>query len=363
MVMNNTLLAWLNPLFSNPERLNLWACLIVVALICQYAGPLLTPVMLSIVIAYLLQWPVTFFQRRLRLPHQAAVFITYFTFLGAVIGLYGLIMPLVLRQLHNLLTQLPQLTTRSHEVLAFLHEQYPSYISAEQTQSLTSEVRHLMNYCTQWILSTLITSIPDLIALSVYLVLVPLLIYFFLMDHELILGWISEFLPRRRRLIIEVWKEVYTKTGHYVRGKAVEILIVWIATAIIFAAMKVPYAMLLGLLTGLSAAIPYVGTVIVAVPVVMVGFLEWGWSQQLLYLLVVYITINFVDSHVLFPLLFAESMALHPVAIMVATLIFGGLLGFWGIFFSIPLAVLADSVFNTFKQSQAGAWESDTSAS
>jgi putative permease len=350
--MNNTLRSWLNPLVSHPERLNLWACLLVTVFVVKCIGPLLSPIILSLVIAYLLQWLVVFLQRHLHLPHRAAVLITYFAFLGAIVGLYGLIMPLVLRQLQSLLTQLPQLTVRSQAVFTYLHERYPGHISEEQIQSLTGEVRNLMNSCGQWILSSLITSIPDLIALSIYLVLAPLLIYFFLMDQHQILGWIAGFLPQRRRLILEVWTEVYTKTGHYVRGKVVEILIVWVVTAIIFSWMQLPYAILLGLLTGLSAAVPYVGTVVVTVPVAMVGFLEWGWSQELFYLLAVYGLINFLDSHLLFPFLFAEAMSLHPVAIMVATLVFGGLLGFWGVFFSIPLAVLTDSVLNTIKRSQ-----------
>jgi len=350
--MNGTLRNFLNPIFRNPERLNLWLCLTIIILVFQYIGSLLTPVLLSILVAYLLHWPVVFLQRYLWFSRKSAVLVSYFSFLGTIISLYVLIIPLVLRQLHNLLTQLPQLTTRSRDFLTYLHARYPSYISEEQIQSLISEVTHFMNYCTQRTLSILVTSIPDIIALSIYFVLVPLLIYFFLMDQEKILNWIVEFLPHRRRLILEVWTEVYTKTGHYVRGKALEILIVWVVTAVIFSWMKLPYAMLLGLLTGLSAAVPYIGTVVVTVPVVMVGFLEWGWSQELFYLLAVYAGINLLDSHLLFPFLFAEAMSLHPIAIMTATLIFGGLLGFWGVFFSIPLAVLANSVLNTIKQVQ-----------
>lgn len=350
--MNNNLRNWFNPLFSHPERLNLWTCLALVMLAIRYFGALLTPVLLSLVIAYLLHWPVMFLQRYLRLSYFGSALVTYFSFLGLVMSLCVLIMPLIVRQLHNLLTQLPELTARSQDVLADLQHRYPGYISSEQIQNLTHDLTQFMTYSTQWILSSLITSIPDLMALSVYLVLVPLLVYFLLTDQHKILAWLAEFLPRRRRLIIEVWTEVYTKTGHYVRGKALEILIVWIISAIIFTGMRLPYAMLLGLLTGLSAAVPYIGTVVVAIPVTAVGFLEWGLNQELFYLLIIYSIINFLDSHLLFPFLFAEAVSLHPIAIMIATLFFGGLLGFWGVFLSIPLAVLSNSVFNTFKRSQ-----------
>jgi putative permease len=346
--MNTTLRTWLHPYFSNPERLNLWVFLLFIVAVFGCFGGLLAPVMVSVVLAYLLQWPISFLQR-LHFNRVFAVLLVYTLFMSVVIGLCVLIIPILLRQLQNLLTQLPQLITRTQTFLFYLHERYPHYISAEQIQNLTGELKQAMNYSGQWIVSTSLTSIPDIIAISVYLVLVPLLVYFFLMDQQKIIDWLVGFLPQQRRLITEVWTEVYTKTGHYVRGKAVEIFIVWIITSLTFAWMQLPYSMLLGLLTGVSVIIPYIGAFIVTIPIVTVGFLEWGWSREFAYLLGAYGIITVLDAHLLFPLLFAEAMSLHPVAIMIATLVFGGLLGFWGVFFSIPLAVLARSLLSIIK--------------
>jgi putative permease len=349
--MKNALDNWLHPYIRDPETLNLWACLLVIFILFECIGFLLTPVFLSLVIAYLLHWPVVFLQR-LYFSRIAAVWVVYSVFMGCIIGLYVLVMPLIVQQLHNLLAELPQVTTHTQALLNYLHNHYPGYLSLEQIQGITLEVKQWMHYLAHWILSTLLISIPDLIALSIYIVLVPLLIYFFLMDHKEILNWVAEFLPEHRRLIVEVWTEVYTKTGHYARGKAIEIIIVWIITALVFSWMRLPYSMLLGFMTGLSVVIPYIGTVIVTVPVVLVGFMEWGWSQQLVYMLTAYTVINVLDSHLLFPFLFAEAMSLHPVAIMVSTLVFGGLFGFWGVFLCIPLAVLTNSVLNIIKRFQ-----------
>lgn len=348
--MNTTLRTWLHPYFSNPERFNLWICLLFISATFACLGNIIAPVMVAIIIAYLLQWPISFLQR-LRVPRIVAVLLVYTLFMGIIISLCGLMVPMLLKQLQHLLKALPKITTHTQTLLDYLHERHPHYISADQVQSLTIELKQAMNYSGQWIVSTSLTSIPDIFALSIYLVLVPLLVYFFLMDQQPIIDWIVGFLPKQRRLILEVWTEVYTKTGHYVRGKAVEVVIVWIITSGAFAWMQLPYAMLLGLLTGVSVIIPYIGAVIVTIPIVIVGFLEWGWSPDFAYLLIVYTIITVLDAHLLFPLLFAEAMSLHPVAIMIATLVFGGLLGFWGVFLSIPLAVLAKSVLNTLKQS------------
>ncbi len=347
--MNTTLRTWLHPYFSNPERFNLWICLLFIGVILAFLGPLLAPVLVSMVIAYLLQWPISSLQQ-LHVPRIIAVLLVYSIFMGLIIGLCVLIIPLLLKQIQTLFTELPQLTNRCETLLLYFHERYPHFISTEQVQNLINDLKHVVNHLGQWILSTSLTSIPNIIAISVYLVLVPLLIYFFLMDQKHIIDWIIGFLPNQRRLITEVWTEVYTKTGHYVRGKAVEIMIVWIVTSGAFSIMQLPYSMLLGLLSGISVIIPYIGSVIVTIPIVIISFLEWGWSRNFGYLLAIYSVITVLDANVLFPLLFAEAMSLHPVAIMVSTLIFGGILGFWGIFFSIPLAVLANSLLNILKQ-------------
>jgi len=356
--MNTSLRAWLNPYLSNPERVNLWGCLLLFILAIVCLGDAMTPVIVAIIIAYLLQWPISFL-RRLHFPRIVAVLLVYSIFMSLVIGLWGLIIPLLLKQLKNLLAELPQITTRIQILLLHLHEKYPQYISLEQIQSLTAESKQVVNYAIQWILSMSLTSIPNMIVLSIYLVLVPLLVYFFLMDQQKILTWLVSFLPQQKQLITEVWTEVYTKTGHYVRGKALEIIIVWVITTGSFAWLELPYSMLLGLLTGISVVIPYIGAVLVTIPIVIVGFLEWGWSPDFGYLLGIYGLINLLDANILFPLLFAEAMALHPVAIMIATLVFGALLGFWGIFFSIPLAVLAKTLLNIIRQSNALSIEKD----
>ena len=102
--------------------------------------------------------------------------------------------------------------------------------------------------------------------------------------------------------------------------------------------------MLLGLLVGLSVIVPYIGAVVVTVPVLLVGWFQWGWSSEFAWMATVYFIIQALDGNILVPLLFSEVVNLHPVAIIVAVLVFGGLWGFWGIFFAIPLATLVQAI-------------------
>ena len=116
-------------------------------------------------------------------------------------------------------------------------------------------------------------------------------------------------------------------------------------------------------MVGLSVIIPYIGAAVVTIPVLVVGLFQWGWGSEFYWLFIVYCVIQALDGNVLVPLLFSETVNLHPVAIILAVLMFGGLWGFWGVFFAIPLATLVKAVLNAWPspsqaQSQADVVES-----
>jgi putative permease len=94
--------------------------------------------------------------------------------------------------------------------------------------------------------------------------------------------------------------------------------------------------------------IPYVGAVIAIVPVAMVAYFQWGLSPQFAYPVIAYLVIHSLDGYVLAPLLFSEVVDLHPVAIIIAILFFGGLWGVWGVFFAIPLATVIQAVLRAW---------------
>jgi len=200
----------------------------------------------------------------------------------------------------------------------------------------------------QTVVTLSVSSIPGLFVVLVYLILIPLLVFFFLKDKEQLLGWCGGFLPRERPLLRRIWGEMNLQFANYARGKVVEIIIIGAVSYAAFALMGLNYAALLGLAVGLSVIIPYVGAILVTLPVVMVGFFQWGMGTEFYYLCAVYLIIQVLDGNVLVPLLFSEAVNLHPVAIILAILFFGGIWGLWGVFFAIPLATLIKAVINAW---------------
>ena len=105
---------------------------------------------------------------------------------------------------------------------------------------------------------------------------------------------------------------------------------------------------MLASLVGLSVVIPYVGAAVVTIPVALVAYIDWGFSSEFAYCMVAYLIVQGLDGNVLVPLLFSGAVNLHPIAIIVSILFFGGVWGFWGVFFAIPLATLVKAVINSW---------------
>ncbi|MDW2138535.1 AI-2E family transporter, partial [Vibrio sp. 2128(2023)] len=190
--------------------------------------------------------------------------------------------------------------------------------------------------------------------LAVYLILVPMLTFFLHKDKEEMLRMASAILPKNRKLANKVWHEMNEQISNYIRGKVLEILIVGGVSYVTFAILDLRYSALLAVAVGLSVLIPYIGAAAVTVPVAIVGLFQWGMTPQFYWLLVAYGIIQALDGNVLVPVLFSEAVNLHPVAIIVAVLVFGGLWGFWGVFFAIPLATLVKAVWNALPSTEEG---------
>ncbi|QKT05080.1 AI-2E family transporter [Ectothiorhodospiraceae bacterium 2226] len=337
---------WFRRRFSDPQAVILAFLLVIGFAAILLFGRILAPVLWAIVIAYLLEGLVVFLERR-GVPRTPAVLIVFLLFMAFLLVLVFGVVPLLWVQMMDLVRDLPAFIAMGQQVLLQLPERYP-FITEAQVQEVLAAIRSQVGALGQRMLALSLASILNFITIIVYLILVPLLVFFFLKDKRLILGWVRGYLPRERALAARVWDEVNRQIGNYVRGKFWEILIVAAVSYLVFALMGLQYAMLLGALVGLSVIIPYIGAAVVTLPVFMIGYFQWGWGPELAWLMVAYAVIQALDGNVLAPLLFSRVVNLHPVAIIVAVVGFGGIWGFWGVFFAIPLATLVSAVLSAW---------------
>jgi putative permease len=339
---------WYRRSFSDPQVVILGLFLVIGFAIVIGLGAWLAPMFASIVIAYLLEAVVNRLQR-LRVPRMAAVVVVFLLFTALLLFLFFGLVPLVLRQLTQFVLQFPDYIASGQEVLRRVPEAYPQLISQAQIEALITQLGQDVASLGQRVVGWSLASVKLLITLLViYLILVPLLVFFFLKDKDLMIGWVAARLPRERSLVNRVWSEAEGQIANYVRGKVLEIFIVGSVTFVTFALLGLQYTALLATIVGFSVLVPYVGATVATLPIAVVAYFQFGWGWEFTQVMIAYAIIQALDGNVLVPLMFSEVVNLHPVAIILAILVFGGLWGFWGVFFAIPLATLVKAVINAW---------------
>lgn len=341
---------WLRKTFSDPQLVLLLALVVVGILGVVFLADMLAPAIAAVIIAFLLDGPIGYLVRRGVTPWVALTLVFMLFFVGSVVTLILVVPPLV-NQVAGVVENSPVLLTGIRDGLLNLQENFPDLIARDQVEGfyerITLEVANFGPQLLQYSLSGL----TGAITLIVYLVLVPLMVFFFLKDKREILRWAGAFLPAHKPLVDGVWTEVTGKAGDYARGKVYEILIFSTAAFVTYQILGLRYATLLAVISGLSVLIPYIGAAAATVPIALVAYFQWGWGPELASAVGAYLVLQFIDGNILSPLLFSEVVKLHPNAIIVAVLVFGGLWGFWGVFFAIPLATLTNAVMRAVRTS------------
>ncbi|WP_028773884.1 AI-2E family transporter [Shewanella waksmanii] len=341
---------WYKARFSDPQAVTLVMIIIGLALILYFAGGLLAPLLVALVLAFLLEWPVAQ-MLRLGMNRSTAASLVLVLFVGLMLLIVLVLMPSIWRQGLALISDLPSMIDKGLITAQGYINQYPQFIAADQLDSMVNQLKKMLD--TQHLLDfgkQLIGYSASLLVLMVYAILVPLLVFFFLKDKDSLIKGSKRFIPTNRDLARKVWYEMHQQIFNYIRGKIIEIVIIGVVSYLFFAIMDLRYAALLGVLTGLSVLIPYVGATLVTLPIALVAFFQWGISPEFGYLMLGYGIIQALDGNLLVPILFSDAVDLHPVFIIAAVLVFGGLWGVWGVFFAIPLASLVKAVINAWPQ-------------
>lgn len=341
---------WIDRYLSDPEAILLIVLLISSFVVIKYFGHILTPVFLSIALAVMLQVWVKFLEKH-NISNSIAFWGVYIAFILAFLGSL-LLLPLLWRQCMNLFAELPAIVQNGRTAISdFIQTKHFSINQDYLNSILTGLVEQAQDWG-KTVITFSLASIPGILTWAIYLFLVPLLVFFFLRDHHQIMSWFKRFLPQKRGLMRKIWFEMHDQVGNYIRGKLLEIIIVAFFTYLVFWFFDLRYKVLLSVLVGLSVVIPYVGVVLVTIPVILVGYFQYGFAGGLTgdfaLMLYSYIFVQLVDGGILVPLLFSEAVNLHPIAIILAILVFGSLWGFWGVFFAIPLATLVKALINAW---------------
>ncbi|ERK13751.1 MAG: AI-2E family transporter [Pantoea sp.] len=343
------LIQWYRRRFSDPQAIGLVAILLAAFLILFFFSGLLAPLLVALVLAYLLEWPTVRLER-VGCSRTWASSIVLVLFGGIVLVMVLIVAPVAWQQGINLTRDLPNMLNKLYLFAAGLPKRYPALVDAGIIDIVVENLRSRLTGLGESLVKYSLASLVGLMTLMIYLVLVPLMVFFLLKDKEQMLNAVRRVLPRNRGLAGVVWQEMNQQITNYIRGKVLEMVAVGVVSWLAFLLLGLNYALLLAVLVGVSVLIPYIGAMLVTIPVIGVGLFQWGLGSDFWTMFVVYLVIQGLDGNVLVPILFSEAVNLHPLVIILSVVIFGGLWGFWGVFFAIPLATLIKAVVRAWPE-------------
>ncbi len=334
-------------IFSNEETVIFFLIIFSTLILFSLFIEVLTPFIISIVIAYLLVG----LQKKIETygvaqPLSTIIAFSVFIIVGA--AMFTWLIPLIYVQLQSFVLDIPRLFNEFLNFVSTLPAAFPDLVNSDQISVFFQAVSSELSSITQNIVKSSISGIQSTITVLLYIILFPILVYFFLFDRKNIIEGCLRIIPGDRAMLSQVWSEMDIQLSNYVRGKVLEIFIVGIAAAILFALFGLNYGALLAVLVGLSVLIPFVGAFSITIPIVIIGLLQFGLGTQFYLLIGLYLLLQFIDGNLLVPIIFSEAVKLHPIVIILAVFIFGSLFGFWGVFFSIPLATFIKAVWNAW---------------
>ncbi len=338
--MLEMLMQWYRRRFSDPEAIALLVILVAGFSILFFFSGLLAPLLVAIVLAYLLEWPTARLQA-IGCSRRWAASIVLILFVGILLLMAFVVMPIAWQQGIYLIRDMPGMLNKLSDFAATLPRRYPALMDAGIIDAMAENMRTRMLNMGDSVVKYSLASLVGLLTLAVYLVLVPLMVFFLVKDKEQMLNAGGQ-----------VWNEMNQQITNYIRGKVLEMVVVGVATWLGFLLFGLNYSLLLAVLVGFSVLIPYIGAFVVTIPVVGVALFQFGLGTEFWSCFAVYLIIQALDGNLLVPVLFSEAVNLHPLVIILSVVIFGGLWGFWGVFFAIPLATLIKAVVHAWPDGQ-----------
>lgn len=343
---------WYRRRFSDPNAASLMIVIISLFLVIYFFNKILLPVIIAVVLSYLLDTPVKFLNKK-GIPRTLSVVIVLAIFISIVLFGVMILLPLIWQQSVTLVRNIPSMLTFLNAFLTTLPEKYPELIDVGLFDSIIQSVKDKVAQTGNSLLQFSIVSLFSFLSVMVNAVLVPIMMFFLLKDKEKIWSYCSKALPKNRGVLNKVAAEMDQQIGNYIVGNVLHIIILFIIVYIPFWFLGLDYALLLAFIVAISVLIPYVGIIISTIPVIIVALFQWGISSEFGILIAVYTIVQVLDGNITVPLLYSEKLNLHPIVIIIAVLIFGGLWGFWGIFFAIPLATLVKAIINAWPKNQS----------
>ena len=305
---------------------------------------LFLPILLSLIVAFLLDPAVQYFENR-KLNRTCSIFVVYLIVTVLVMLLLLVIGPPNWKgMLQALKADFPRYIAHAidylNELLAVAQQHFPfikSYDLGEQLRMVSHSFFNLV-----------LTQTPrSALRIGSLMLLVPLFSFFFLRDSRKIMRGLISLTPNRYfEMVLDIYSRVSWQLGHFIRGRILEALIIGIVVWMGLSLTDIRYTPILAVVAGVTNLVPYIGPLIGMIPALIIALVDLGLGGQFWWILCVYLLIAqiIIDNFILIPVLISRVSNLHPLWVILAIIMGGKLYGVLGMIIGVPIASILNIV-------------------
>lgn len=326
------------------QRLMILIVLLAAGWLLYRLAPVLTPFMVSAVLAYLGD-PLADRLERRGLSRTLSVVVVFVVMALLGVTFLLIMIPLLQKQAMVLIERIPQgiqwLQERVLPYLLALPGLADTTIDLDTVRQAVTEHWQQVGKAVTRVLAEVTASGQALFAALAYLLLIPVVTFYLLRDWDVLVGHVHALIPRSvEPTVVRLTRECDAVLAQFLRGQ----LLVMLGLAFIYTIglwiVGLDSAFLIGMLAGLVSFVPYLGFI---VGIVLAGFaalIQYGDAVHLLYVVAVFGVGQLIEGFVLSPWLVGDRIGLHPVAVIFAVMAGGQLFGFFGVLLALPVAAV-----------------------
>ena len=324
----------------------IWALVIAfVALIVYMSRGFVLLLLLSVTLAYFLN-PIVKIAEGALIKRRVAVAVIYLGIgIGFLVTAY-FVFPRLRAEVNTLSGNLPFFSQRFDEAVDAIQSEIVANYPAADGLFTPREVRYekLNTFIEQQVadLPLLLSHVASIVLAGV---LIPFFSFFFLRDSRKIVRFVLDRLPANHiETTVAVWCEIDRTVGRYLRGLAIEGIVVGVSAALGLTILGVNYPLLLGLVTGLANVVPYLGPIIGGAAAVLVALVQYKSLSVIAQVIMLYLSLKLLDVVVIQPLVVGGGNNLHPVLLIASVIVGESALGIVGMIIAVPTITILQKI-------------------
>jgi predicted PurR-regulated permease PerM len=299
---------------------------------------IITPFIFGLVFAYLLN-PLVKHMVSIGMNRILSIAILFILILSIIVVFSIIIFPLIIDNLTQFVDFIPTLISGINTLIININDlikQYSPY-DLNTILNLETEFQNYIQVATNGLIDffkNLLSGVSSI----VNIVMIPIITFFLLKDQDMFINWLTYFVPINWRSTTKrFFRDVDLVIGGYLKGQIILCIIAGVVTGVGCYIVDIPFALICGIVAGITYLIPYFGPVIAGVIIGSIAIVSNGW-ESLIAAIVILALVQVLCSNILGPMIMGSTIGIHPVTVIFAVFFFGSLMGLPGMILAIPIA-------------------------